>query len=191
MSLDVHFRPCIAAKRRCPPINHVASRLHATISSRVFHAFPSEAFLMPFQDLDLLRTRTLLIEPISHPLMRQPLRQLQPHHPLPHTQHLRVVARDALLHAVAIVRRHRPHTRDFVGADGDPETRPADQQGAIDFAGRDHLGGIDCNVGIGRRVGVFGDADVGHGGDEWVGRKNFREGGLVAVAGGVAADGVP
>ena len=112
--------------------------------------------------LDLLRTRALGIKRIPHPLLRQPPRQLYPHNPLPHTEHLRIVAHHRPLDAETIVRRHGPDARYFVRGDGHAEPGAADQQGAVGFAGEDELGGVDGDVRVRGFVFVVDHAHVNH-----------------------------
>ena len=52
------------------------------------------------------------------------------------------------------------HAADLVGGNGHAQARAANQDGAVDLAGRDELGGADGNVGVGGLVVSAVGADV-------------------------------
>lgn len=104
--------------------------------------------------LHLLRTSTPLIKLIAKPFPCQLPRQLNPNHPLPKTQHLRIITLDAPLHAERVVRGDGSDALDFVGGNGDTETGSANEEGAVGFAFCYEAGGGGGAVGVGGFVVV-------------------------------------
>ena len=103
---------------------------------------------------DLLGRRRVRVEPVAHPLPRQPARDLEPDHPLAHAEHLGVVAQHRALDGEAVVRRDRADPRDLVRADRHAQAGPAHEQCAIGLAVHDQPGRRHRDV---RVVRVFVD----------------------------------
>lgn len=78
---------------------------------------------------------------------------------------------------------HGAHSLDLVRGDGDAEARSADEQGAVDGAVGDELGGGGGAVRVGGFVGAGVGADVGDGEDAGVGFEVGFDGVFVGYAG--------
>lgn len=112
-------------------------------------------------------TRRIML--IAQPLLRQSPRQLNPNHPLTHTQHLRIIANNALLNTVAIMCRHRPDSLDLVRSNSHPQSSSTDQDRPIGFTLCDESGGGGGSRGVVGQIGDFLGADVDDFRDSWVG----------------------
>lgn len=112
---------------------HIPSRGASSLSLSS-HARSSQLakLLLVLADVgDLLCGGGGLVEAQLNPLVDELLGQLEADDALAEAQHLRIVGQHAALHAVRVVRGHRPDALDFVGGDGDAQPRAADQEGAV------------------------------------------------------------